>query len=274
VRLLADSFNSMVVSLNEHIDELREATAAKQSLETEVAVAADLQRSMLPKRTPQRPELDLAAHTRPARVVGGDLYDFVERPGGRLGIAIADASGKGLPAALYLSQCRSVLRTLALESDSAETVVKRGNEIILSTCECEGRFLTFLYAMYDPGTHEFSFVNAGHMAPLVVRKGHLLADFRDEGTLPMAIQLDIDTTELTVQLEHGDVVVLYTDGVTDARNEAGEFFGLERLIEVVESSWGCSSREIIRRIRQSTVAFAGDAEPADDLTLVVLHVTG
>jgi len=274
VGVLADSFNSMVASLNEHIDELRETTAAKQTLETEVAVAADLQRSMLPKRTPQRPELDLAAHTRPARVVGGDLYDFVEHPGGRLGLAIADASGKGLSAALYLAQCRSVLRTLALGSASAETVVRRGNEIILSTCECEGRFLTFLYAMYDPGTHAFSFVNAGHMAPLVVRKGRLLADFQDEGTLPLAIQPDIDTTEHTVQLEHGDLVVLYSDGITDTGNEAGELFGVERLVEVVESCWGCSSRETIRRIREATVAFAAGAEPADDFTLVVLHITG
>jgi sigma-B regulation protein RsbU (phosphoserine phosphatase) len=274
VGVLADSFNSMVASLNEHIDELRETTAAKQTLETEVAVAADLQRSMLPKRTPQRPELDLAAHTRPARVVGGDLYDFVERPGGCLGLAIADASGKGLSAALYLAQCRSVLRTLALGSASAETVVRRGNEIILSTCECEGRFLTFLYAMYDPGTHVFSFVNAGHMAPLVVREGRLLADLQDEGTLPMGIQPDIDTTEHTVQLEHGDLVVLYSDGITDTQREGGDLFGIERLVGVVESCWGCSSRETIRRIRKATVDFAAGAEQADDLTLVVLRITG
>jgi len=273
VGALADAFNKMVASLKGHIEELRHTTAAKEQLESEIRIAARVQTWMLPRRLPTLPGVRVFASTTPARLVGGDFYDFVQRPDGQLCLTLGDASGKGLPGALYASQSLSVLRALALRSTKVGEILSGANVVLLSSGEAGGLFATIFYGAYDPRQRVLDFVNAGHCPPILVRRDEPPALLEAENSLPIGLTEGFEPFEQQTTLELDDLVVLYSDGVTDARNPNGEFFGQARLLECLRDCCGLAPREIVNRVGDSVWDFTGGTEPTDDITVVALQAT-
>ncbi|MCK4283697.1 MAG: SpoIIE family protein phosphatase [Candidatus Brocadiae bacterium] len=273
VKTLANALNKMVASLKGHIQELRRTTVAKERLESEIRVAAKVQAWMMPARLPEVPGLRTFASSVPARLVGGDFYDFLRRPDGRLAIAVGDASGKGLPAALYCAQCLSVLRTLSLRGSDVKDVLSSANVVLLASGEAGGLFATIFYGVYDPQARALHFVNAGHPVPIRVRPGEAPSPLRSEPSLPIGMVDDFEAIEQEATFEPGDLLVLYSDGVTEARNAEGELFGQRRLLECLDRHREAPPEELVERVKGCVREFTGDAELADDLTVVVLHAT-
>ncbi len=273
VRVLADAFNGMVDSLNVHIEQLQETTAAKERLEHELRIAAQVQRAMLPEAMPERPGLDIWAVMEPAHSVGGDFYDVCDLPGGRLGFTIGDVSGKGLPAALLASQSISVGRALSGQGLTMGEMMSRSNGVIFRSAEERGMFVTMIGCRYDPAAHVLQMANAGHPPPVLCRPGQAPVPLALEGSPPLGILPELSATELTAPLEVGDVVTFYTDGVTEAMNADGDLFGLERLYECLADVAGQAARQVVERVRAAVSDFVGAGEQSDDLTLLVLRGT-
>jgi len=190
----------------------------------------------------------------------------------RMGLVIADVSGKGLPAALFAAESSGILRALAAEREDASDVLNRANGHIAERAGTSGMFLTTFYAIVDTEQSVVRYASAGHNPPLVARTGRKGLDLLEATGMPLGIVEDARIVANVVDLHPGDTLICYTDGVTDARNERRELFGLERLKEVVETTAGRSASEIAETIREAIFAFAGGAPQADDVTVVVLKM--
>jgi sigma-B regulation protein RsbU (phosphoserine phosphatase) len=266
-------------------------------LQHELQVAYDIQQSFLPQQQPHIPGAEVVAFMTPARDVGGDFYDLIPLSSGRLGLIVADVSGKGIPAALYMALARTLLRTHSLSAqprfltDALESAgvrrlmrggssaalaalgaVRQTNEYLVAHHATPVMFLTLFYAVYEPHSRLLTYVNAGHNPPLVYNH-----NTRAQRWLPptdMAIGLmegrPFEAAEL--QLSPGDALVIYTDGVTEAFNPLREQFGPERLEEAVLNQAHLSAEEILSGITAAVAAFRGEAPQSDDLTLTVLKV--
>jgi sigma-B regulation protein RsbU (phosphoserine phosphatase) len=246
----------------------REALAARR-LEEELRVARQIQTSLLPDSPPEVPGWDIAADWRPAQQVAGDFYDFVSRPDGRLGIIIADVSDKGVPAALYMAMARSLIRAMVLGDRPPAQALSRASQLILADSRAD-MFVTLFYTLLDPITGQVTYVNAGHNPPLYFCAGlGSVAQFRADGVALGAVEhITLNAWDLT--LRPGDLILMYTDGVTEAFNQHYEPFGMERLINLVLAHHDLSAQELIARINQAVAEFVGDKEPFDDAALVVL----
>jgi sigma-B regulation protein RsbU (phosphoserine phosphatase) len=246
----------------------------RQKLERELQLARQIQASFLPGEIPQVPGWDLAAHWQGARQVSGDFYDFVSlsgkgSPGGRWGFVVADVADKGVPAALFMALSRTLVRTMAIGGRDPAEVLARANDLIMADARSD-LFVTLFYAILDPEQGVLTYANAGHNPPL-------LFDGRSSKVMPLAAQgmamgimTGIELEQREVRLEPGDLVLFYTDGVTDALNDAMEEFGLERLRDVVEAHRTESAADVVRAINRAVAEFVGDTPQFDDLTLVVL----
>lgn len=260
---------------------LREA-AEQERMRQELEVARQIQVSFLPECCPNLPDWQLAAIWRSARQVGGDFYDFIPLPPGLgqsgasqgwLGLVIADVADKGVPAALFMALSRTLMRTVASDGRSPLAALARTNELILADARTD-LFVTLFYGVLSPGTGELTFVNAGHMPPLLVRASD--GSTRELQTAGMALGVleDAEFAEDVVRLEPGDAVVLYTDGVTEASNAEKQLFGRERLARVLSAHRESSAEELALAIDAAVAEFAGDAPQADDLTLLVAKREG
>jgi len=274
VRVLSDAFNHMTGSLKAHIEQLKQTTIEKERLESEMRIAAEVQQAMLPNRLPKCPGLEIAAFNEPARMVGGDFYDAMMLPNGQLSFAIGDVSGKGLPAALLGSQYLSIGRTLAVETLGAGRVLDRSNAIICHTAETRGLFITICCGIYDPDGRVLTLANAGHPPPLLCRDGRPPEPLETHRTYPLGIVPDYEAREQSVSLQPNDLLVFYTDGVTDARDAEGEMFTTDRLLEAVRQCADRSADEVVAHIRAAVRDFMGPVELYDDLTLLTVRVTG
>ncbi|WP_292364876.1 MULTISPECIES: PP2C family protein-serine/threonine phosphatase [unclassified Methanoculleus] len=237
----------------------------------ELRIAHDIQMSFLPDRLPEVPGLEIAALSLPAKEVGGDFYDAIPLTGGRTAIVIADVSGKGVPAALFMALSRTVLRANALVPRSARDAVREANSLIAEDAK-SGMFVTLFYAVADPANRTLTYVNAGHNPPLLFRSGGGRPMTLKGTGIILGVMPEADYGEETVSLESGDLVLLYTDGITEAINPDEEQFGEERLIETVIGCLNRSSAEIVDRVRDAVMEFSGDEPQFDDLTLMVLRV--
>ncbi|MEA3337260.1 MAG: SpoIIE family protein phosphatase [Chloroflexota bacterium] len=250
---------------------LHQEELARQRLEEELAVARQIQRSMLPKRVPFVPGWSFADFYQAARIVGGDFYDFYDLPGkpARLGMLIADVADKGVPAALFMALSRTILRSTALSGRGPEAALLRANDLILEDSESD-LFLSAFYGVLDLAKGRMQYVNAGHNPPLWYRatQGDMV-ELRGKGIV-LGVFEDISLEERRVDLASGDVVVFYTDGVTEALSADGEFFGQERLEAVVGASAAGSAQEVLQAITGALYDFAGDTEQFDDITCFVL----
>ena len=277
-------------------EEPRRTTARRERMEREMEIAHEMQQSFLPQTLPEVPGIEIAATMRPAYEVGGDFYDVISLSSGRLGMIIADVSDKGMPAALYMALSRTLLRTHSLSarpqylSDALESAqvrrlmrsgslgalaalgaVRQTNDYLTAHHSESCMFLTLFYSVYDPQSRLLTYVNAGHNPPLLYNTLTDEQDWLRPTDMIVGIMPGRPYEAAERQLSPGDVLVLYTDGVTEAFNTAHEMFGDERLAEVVRAQATASAQELVEAIETAVTAFAGQAPQSDDLTLLVMR---
>jgi sigma-B regulation protein RsbU (phosphoserine phosphatase) len=267
---LAQTLNRMSTELAASIRQLQQTTAEKERLETEIRVAAQVQAWMLPRKLPELPGAGVFAMTKPARIIGGDFYDFMLLGDGRLGLVIGDSSGKGLPAALHAAQSLSVIRGLARRTGDVPEVLATVNRVLLGSGEA-GMFSTVFYGLFDPAGRTLTFANAGHCPPILLRTGQPPALLKHEHSLPVGLAEQFEPIEQKARLEPDDVLVLYSDGVTDARDADEELFGMRRLMECLADGEPRDPRHVAECVSQAVFDFASTARQADDVTIVVLQ---
>ena len=268
---LANSFNKMALDLKTHIEDLRRTTAENERVQKELDLARGIQRSFLPESPPIVPGFDLAALNTPALEVGGDFFDFIPVSLDQWGLVIADVSGKGFPAALFMALSRTMLRANALGNPTVLQTICRANNMIAQ----EGRanmFVTLFYGVLDPKSKTLTYVNAGHNPPFITdREGGDIVILAAKG-IALGIMSDMEFEEKDVTLREGDILLLYTDGVTEAVNRKGEMFGQHRLAKLVEDNQKRSAQEIIQIIEQTVLEYAEGLPQFDDLTLMAVKV--
>jgi sigma-B regulation protein RsbU (phosphoserine phosphatase) len=235
----------------------------------QIAMAGDVQRRMIPAGAPQHARLTFGTVYEPSLGVGGDFYDFIEFPDGRIGLAIADVVGKGIPAALMMASVRSVLRATALTGRRVSRVIEDVNRH-LSRDTLINEFATLFYCVVSQDGRRLTYCNAGHNPPLLLRGGRIseLA----EGGLVIGIHRDEHYGQSRVGLRAGDVVLLYTDGITEALSFDGRRFGIERLRESLRKYGSLAARPIVNNILWDVRRFVGLAEQSDDQTMVAIKL--
>lgn len=250
---------------------LVEVQVEKRRLEREMQLARQIQQRLLPRQLPQVPGVELAACARTSQQVGGDYYDVLQEPGGSLRLAIADVTGKGLPAALLMANLQACLHMAVPLALSLETSTVHINRVVCENTEAD-RFITFFQARYEPTTRQLVYVNAGHNPPLLLRaSGEVLSLTHGGLLLGVFPQAHYEAEQLS--LTPGDVLVLYTDGVTEVANAKEELFGEERLLACLETHRNASAQAIVEAVRQAVEAFTGrEAGYEDDFTLLVLKI--
>jgi sigma-B regulation protein RsbU (phosphoserine phosphatase) len=245
--------------------------AEHQKVAQELALAGEIQASFLPDALPNVAGWQLTATLEPARETSGDFYDFVHLPNGRLGIVIADVVDKGMGAALYMALCRTLIRTYATEFDTQpDLVFSVVNRRILQDTHTR-MFVTVFYGILDPTTGTLTYCNAGHNPPylLSAQDGNPVQALRRTG-IPLGVLEDAVWEQGSVQIAFGDALVLYTDGIPEARNRQEEFFGETRLLEIVQSNLGCSAQDMQDALLVGVHRFMGNASQLDDITLMVV----
>ncbi len=246
--------------------------AQRERLNRELEIAREVQEHLFPQRLPPAPGLDYCGQCRPAREVGGDYYDFLELPGGRLGIAIGDVSGKGVGAALMMASLEASLRALASVVENPADLMGRINSLVYQA-SAANRYATLFYAEYDPSMRRLTYVNAGHNPPIVLRNCRGACQVLRLETGGSVIGLFPQEYQRGVfPHEAGDLVVLFTDGVSESMNVRDEEWGEESLIELAKTCHGLPPLEVMRRLLAAAQAFAAGAPQHDDMTLVVLRV--
>ena len=251
---------------------LAEEAAARKVLERELALAHDMQMAMLPRRMPERPEIDLAASVTPARSVGGDLYDFVLTDVG-LWFIVADVSGKGVPAALYTAVAKTLFRATVQSSVTVADVLTRMNAELAREND-QLMFITAVLGYVCFATGEVMLGDAGHNPAFLLRRGGGLELPSVPKCMAFGVLEDTPYEHGVVHMRPNDTLVLYTDGATDARAPDGELFGSDRLEEAVIACSGLAASEMLQSISGVTMRFASGAPPEDDVTLMVLRYTG
>jgi anti-sigma regulatory factor (Ser/Thr protein kinase) len=249
------------------VREQAQEAAQRERLEQEMRVATLIQQQFLPRELPNLPQWQIAAYYGPARAVGGDFYDFIEMPGGRIGIAVGDVTDKGVPAALIMARTQSVLRGEAPRLLSPAKVLERANEILLPEMPAR-MFVTCLYGVLDPATGRLRFANAGHNLPCV-RSGNRVAELRATG-MPLGLMPGMRYDEAEAMLDPGAQILLYSDGLVEAHDSEREMYGTPRLTDLIGSA--AHGERLIDRLLGSLQAFTGGAgEQEDDITLVTLR---
>jgi sigma-B regulation protein RsbU (phosphoserine phosphatase) len=235
----------------------------------EIETARSIQQTFLPESTPRLEGFDMAAFNLPALEVGGDFYDFIPISEDTWGIVIADVSGKGFPAALFMALSRTCVRANAMGKTTASEAICMANNLIAKDAR-SGMFVTLFYAMLDIQKKQLHYVNAGHNPPLLCKGyGGDVVLLSAQG-IALGVMDEIDLQEVELSLADNDVVVFYTDGITEAINGKEEEFGQERLIKLVAQNSSLPAQELIDKIRSAVIDFAQGQTQFDDLTLVVL----
>jgi sigma-B regulation protein RsbU (phosphoserine phosphatase) len=245
----------------------------KERMTNELDIGKSIQLSMLPKASPLVEGWQFAGFYQAARQVGGDFYDFIDLPGHKIGLLIGDVAGKGLPAALSMALCRAIIRTNALRNSRARATLLRSNEILYRDYY-NGSFATVLYANLDPNNGAIELVNAGHNPPLWYSSENRQVQSIKPHGMPLGFYPRIQLEPVEIDLMPGDVLVCYTDGLTEAINLLGDFHNEERLVETVVANAGLSASEIVDAIVESWHDFVGELPQDDDMTLLVVKRLG
>jgi sigma-B regulation protein RsbU (phosphoserine phosphatase) len=273
LRLLKLQTHILESVVEERTRELAEKNAALEKaqaqLKAELEVARALQLAILPSAFPARPGCDAAARMIPATTMGGDFYDYIELPNGEIGLVIADVSGHGVPAAFFMAVARTNLRELAVHHIDPGECLAQTNDALCAQNPLD-LFVTVFYCVLDPKTGVLRYANGGHNPPYVRRADGTVENLRGAGGLVLGAMPGARYPTHTVQLLRGDRLVLYTDGVTEAFNQAEELYGAQRLADEVHVHGGGTPSALVERICQSVNNFAGSAPQSDDITLTVL----
>lgn len=273
---LTESFRAMKVSLTDHIRQVAEAAAERERITGELNIARDIQMNILPKGFPPFPprdRYDLQALIEPAREVGGDFYDFFPIDGDRLCFVVADVSGKGIPAALFMAMSMTLLKAIAREGLPPEEILSKLNNE-LSRDNQVNMFVTLFCGILDTSTGELVFANAGHNPPLVMRSSGDVSFLKTVNGLALGVLEGSPYRRESLLLDPGDTLFLYTDGVTEAMNPADELFGDQRLRRAAEELAGRPLPEMTAGILEQVTVFAAGAAQSDDITILMIRYKG
>jgi phosphoserine phosphatase RsbU/P len=252
---------------------LAEVEAAERFIRRELEQAAEIQRAILPAAAPVLPGVDLAGYNMPCRTVGGDYYDFIPYPDGRVAMLLGDVSGKGMPASLLMMGLQARVQALAGEDPrDVGALVTRLNRATCANCP-SNRFITLVLCVLDPASGELAWANAGHNPSIIVRAGGEV-EYLSDGGPPLGILKAATYKRQCAQLDPGDMIVLYSDGVTEAANAADEEFGEERLAALLAARRDRPAAAVVEAVIEAVAAWTGGAPPADDATLVVGRMLG
>jgi len=248
----------------------------KKRLDHDLEIARDIQRILLPSEAPAVSGFEISGINVPARQVSGDYFDYIKVDEQRLGVAIADVSGKGVPASLIMAICRSVLRSQSANNPSPADVLRKVNRQLYPDIK-EDMFISMAYIILDPANNKMTLSRAGHDAPLLYKRStQTVTPVKPRG---MALGIDSGsvfdrlTTDFDISLERDDCLVLYTDGVTEALDAEGYEFGLERMMQSVRASAMHGASAIVTRVIDDVRNFAGSQPQNDDITLIAIHKT-
>jgi len=275
---LGESFNSMMQSVSTLIEEQRQ----RQKLENELSIANEVQQQLFPRSLPNLKGIEIEAICRPARAVSGDYYDFIRISPTRLAIALADISGKGISAALLMANVQAALRSDVLryrngqpgshheQIDTAEIVSHLNLHLFRNTSD--ERYATFFFGVYDLETRQLHYTNAGHLPPIYVHGGNVRR--LEIGGMVVGLFNDVPFQQGAVEIEHGGMLVAYSDGLIEPENVYGEEFGTTRLVDVATRNKDASSHAIAEAMMQAAEEWSGSPEQADDMTVIVMRFSG
>jgi len=269
---LANSFNTMSSDLRINIDRLNKTTAEKERYSREMEIAKEIQDTILPESVPSIPGFEIYAMTLPAMEIGGDLYDFIPLTSNHWGFVIADVSGKGVSAALYMALCRTLIRVCGIAQERPDDAIRDANRLIYE----DGRssmFITTIYGILDPQKMVFTYVNAGHNPPLLFRGDPPVGRMMPGKGIALGVIDEIRLSPETLHVERGDLIVLYTDGVTEAVNAQEKFFGEDRLNASVSRNLNRPVHEIATELINDIRKFSGTEPQSDDITFILIRVT-
>jgi serine phosphatase RsbU (regulator of sigma subunit)/putative methionine-R-sulfoxide reductase with GAF domain len=251
-------------------DQLQKQMLTQEVLEREVEVARTIQRTFLPSKLPQAPGWELDVRWATARQVGGDFYDVFRLPKNRIGLVIADVSDKGVPAALYMTVARTLIRAFAQNSDSPKRVLDRVNQLLMTDTP-NGLFVTAIYAILDTHTGILTYSNAGHNLPLLIRSSGKEVISLHKGGIALGVVAAAGLEDHTIQLQQGDSLILYTDGLTETFSPEGESFGEERLVKLLKGVREKNICQIMELVETNLADFRQGGVLSDDLTLLAVQ---
>ncbi|HET89377.1 MAG TPA: GAF domain-containing protein [Chloroflexi bacterium] len=251
-------------------DMLQQETAERERLERELQLAHNIQQTFMPAQPPHLPGWEIAFVWRAARQVAGDFYDFFELPNHKLGMVIADVADKGMPAALFMALTRTLMRAAALEESSPAAAIARVNDLLVPDAHA-GMFVTAIYNVLSLKTGRLIYANAGHNLPLLFRAHTHEIESLLKGGMALGVLEGTRVQEHEVQLEPGDYVIFYTDGITEALALTNEEYGLDRLHATIQAINGGPAQAMLDAIDDSVATFIGENSPSDDRTLMILH---
>ena len=248
---------------------IRESQDRLVKIQNELNVASDMQQSILPTMFPQSDHCDIFGNMESAREVGGDFYDVFSLPDGRIGLAIADVSDKGVPAALFMMSSRILMKGSAIGAMNPGTVLKEVNNLLSEENE-KAMFVTAFYSVYTPDSGNLHYANGGHNPPLIIHPDGATTLLPNTNGIALGVFPDLEFDESDIRLSAGDLLVLYTDGVTEAMNADGEEFGMDRLEKVFSESRPDSTEAATSAIFDAVHDFAGETPQSDDITCITV----
>ena len=259
-----------------HLAEWREALKSRDklvALQNELDVASQMQRSILPTNFPSGANYEIFGDMEAARNVGGDFFDVLYLQDGQVGLAVADVSDKGVPAALFMMSSRTSLKGSAIGHGEAGAVLTELNELLVEDNEAS-MFVTLFYGVFDPKTGVLTFANGGHNTPVIYHADGSTTLLPLTDGIALAVVPGLEFRQASVTLAPGDTVVFYTDGVTEAMNEVKEEFQMERLLNVFENAPPTNAQVANKAVFEAVHSFVGDTPQSDDITCLTLHFNG
>ena len=276
IESLVHTMADMEHSLKEYGAELMQITAEKERISTELSLATQIQGAMLPHIFPPYPdrhEFDIFAMMEPAREVGGDFYDFFLIDDDHLCLVMADVSGKGIPAALFMMISKTILQSCAMLGVSTAEILTKTNEALCSNNQVE-MFVTVWLGILEISTGKLTCANAGHEYPVLKKAGGAYGLYKDQHSFAVGGMEGIKYKEYTLQLEKGDKLFLYTDGVPEATDAQGNMFGIGRMLDALNQEPDAHAEQLLHNVREAVSGFVKDAEQFDDLTMLCLEYKG
>jgi len=273
---LHNSFSYMQKELGEYIVNLKDTTAAKEKIESELRIAKEIQMSMIPHifpPFPDLPQIDVFAVLKSAKEVGGDLYDFFVIDGNKFCFAIGDVSGKGVPASLFMAVTRTLVRSISDKEFSPSVIVGTLNKSISQNNE-SSMFVTFFLGVLDLSNGELKYTNAGHNPPVIIKKNKEAVMFEKTKFIPVGLFEDFEYGESTLKLETGDKIFLYTDGVSEAENCENELFGDGTIMDIIGRNVTAPPRELIHKMEEGISAHVNGFTQSDDITMMTIVYNG
>jgi len=256
-----------------YVHESMKEHAQLESLKNDLTTARDIQQYILPRVFPPFPEytdkVDIYASMEAAKDIGGDFYDFFRIDDDHIALVVADVCGKGIPAALFMAVSRTIIRSKGMQGCSAETCMTESNHL-LAAYSIDNMFVTVFYAIYNVKTGFISYSNAGHNPPLLLRQDGSFSELPVMENTIVGVIDNIEYQKDTLQLEQGDTLFMFTDGVTEATDAAYNEFGVERLGDILSQHSHSNCQQIVEAVKKGVKDFVGETEQSDDITMLVV----